>query len=94
LEGGIEASLVDLENVARCLLDALGDAPAVHRLDGECVEDQELQGALEQVGLVTGHAASLGGLQKQDIRTSVDRQEKAAMPTSRRETIQHADSYR
>ena len=37
----------------------MGDAPAVHRLEGERLEDEHLQGALEQLGAVVGHGVRL-----------------------------------
>src|SRR5689334_5982629 len=40
MEGGVEGALVDLEHVARDLLDALSHAPSVHRLEGERLEDE------------------------------------------------------
>src|SRR5690606_35969118 len=46
----VEGALVDPQHVARELLDALGDAPPVHRLQRQGPQDQEVQRALEQVG--------------------------------------------
>jgi hypothetical protein len=38
-----------LEHVLRHLTDALRDAPAVHRLQGEGFENQQVQRALDQI---------------------------------------------
>jgi len=35
VEGGVEGTLADLEGIFGDLLDALGDAPAVHGFEGE-----------------------------------------------------------
>ena len=51
LQGGVERALIDLELVARDLLDALADAPAMHGVEGERFEHQEVDGASEGVGL-------------------------------------------
>src|SRR6476469_7240888 len=49
LEGGIERALVDLEHAARRLLDALGDAPAVHRRERERAQNEEVDRAAERL---------------------------------------------
>ena len=58
MERRIERALVDLEDVARDLLDALGDAPAVHCLEGQCLEDEHVERPLQDVGVVRRHAFS------------------------------------
>ena len=45
LERGIERSLVDLEHAVGGLLDALGDAPAVHGPERERAEEEEVDRA-------------------------------------------------
>src|SRR5215210_6603186 len=40
LKGRIERTLVHLEYALRCLLNALANAPAVHRREGERLEDE------------------------------------------------------
>ena len=47
IERGIERALLDLQDVARDLLDALGDAPAVHRFERESFQDQQIERALQ-----------------------------------------------
>src|ERR1041384_4272997 len=51
MERRVERSLIDLEHAARDLLDALADAPAVHGLEGRGLEDEEVEGALKDVGV-------------------------------------------
>src|SRR4051812_35051798 len=46
----IERALLHLQDFARHLLDALGDGPAVRRLKGKRLQDQEIQGALDEIG--------------------------------------------
>ena len=57
LEGGVEGALVHVEHALRQLLDPLADAPAVHRLQAQGLEDQEVQGAAQDlgVGIFGGH---------------------------------------
>src|SRR5881394_670291 len=50
LERRIEGALVDVEDALRELLDALADPPAVHRLEVERLEHEEVEGAPEHVG--------------------------------------------
>ena len=42
---------IDLEDAARDLLDAPGDAEAVHRLETERLEDEHVERALDDVGI-------------------------------------------
>ena len=49
MEGGIKRTLLDAEDIARYLLDAFRDGPAVLRPDGERSEDEEVECALRQV---------------------------------------------
>src|SRR5439155_26114690 len=50
LERGVERSLIDVEHTPRELLDALADAPAVHRLERQCLEDEQIERSAENVG--------------------------------------------
>ena len=50
MEGGIQRALDDLEHLLRHRLDAAADAVAVQRLKGHGLEDEQVQGSLEQVG--------------------------------------------
>src|SRR5437868_7804060 len=52
LQGQVERTLIDAEDAARALLDALRDTPAVHRLERERPEDQEVEGAANNVWLL------------------------------------------
>jgi len=51
MERGIERSLVDFQDAAGDLLDPLADPPAVHGLERDGFEDQEIEGPLEDVGI-------------------------------------------
>jgi hypothetical protein len=58
VQGWVKGSLVDLEDVVRDLLDAHGDTPPVHRLtDVERLQDEELEGPLQQVRSTSRHVA-------------------------------------
>jgi hypothetical protein len=46
----IKRALMDLQHFVRNLTNALRDAPAVHGLERECPQNQEVEGALDQVG--------------------------------------------
>jgi hypothetical protein len=50
LQGGVERSLIHVEDAARELLDALADPPTVHRCEGEGLEDEEVECAPENIG--------------------------------------------
>src|SRR5690349_17550064 len=50
LQRGIEGTLVDVENVARDLTEPDGESPSVHWLDGQELEREHLEGALEHLG--------------------------------------------
>ena len=58
MERGIQRALLDAQQFVGNLLDSLRDGPAMHRLEGERSHDQQVEGALQDVGLVA-HAASL-----------------------------------
>src|SRR5207302_4811035 len=57
----VERALWNLKRVARDLVDALGNPPAVHRLERERFENQEIERALRQVesGVVHGSLSLL-----------------------------------
>jgi hypothetical protein len=54
VECRVQRSLIDAENVARELLNSLGDRPPVARFGDERAENQEIEGALEEVE-ASGH---------------------------------------
>lgn len=49
MESGVQGALLNLQNVAGDLLDALGDGPAVLGLESQGFEDQEIESALDEV---------------------------------------------
>src|SRR5262245_65236763 len=53
----IERALGDLQDVLGDLLNALGDRPAVHWSAGQSSKNEEIQRALEQVGLAAQRAS-------------------------------------
>ena len=50
MERRVQRALRDLEDFSAGLFDAGGDRPAVHRLEGEGSENEEIEGALEEIG--------------------------------------------
>ena len=52
VQRGEQRAGVDLEHAARDLLDAAGDAEPVHRLQAQRFEDEHVERALNDVGLV------------------------------------------
>src|SRR6185437_8004412 len=50
LQRRIERTLIDVEHAARHLLNARADPPAVHRLEGERLQDEEVERAPKDVG--------------------------------------------
>ena len=52
MERGIERALRHLHDVARDVLEALGDAVAVHSAGGDNVKDQQVERALGEIGSV------------------------------------------
>ena len=58
MEGGKERAGFDVERAFGDLADAAGNAEAVELGEGEGFEDEHVEGAEEEVGLVGGH----GGL--------------------------------
>src|SRR5213592_3376249 len=49
MQGGIERTLLDAQNVAGDLLNALRNAPAVLRFEGQGLEDQQVECSLRKV---------------------------------------------
>jgi hypothetical protein len=58
MERGVERALIHLQDVVRNPANALGDGPAVHGLEGNGFQDQEIESALNEVGGFA-HAAPL-----------------------------------
>jgi hypothetical protein len=56
-EGGEEGAGVYAEDAVAGLLDAQGDAVAVHGLEGEGLEDEHLECSLDEVAGFVGHGA-------------------------------------
>jgi sulfatase modifying factor 1 len=59
IQGRIQGSLSDVEDIARELLDALRDGPAVEGTRCERVEDEQVEGTLQEIGfrqLMLGHS--------------------------------------
>src|SRR4051812_42586347 len=50
MESRIERALVDLQDVSRNLLDALGDGPAVQGIVLQRAQDQQIERAGQQIG--------------------------------------------
>src|SRR5688572_32216468 len=50
VERGIERPLVDLEDVVGELAHELRDSPSVQGTEAQCLEDEEIERALEQIG--------------------------------------------
>src|SRR6185369_1670103 len=57
IEGGVERALLDLEALTRDLLDAEENAVSVARAEGHGLQDEHVEGALEEVRR-PGHALS------------------------------------
>src|SRR5215469_3621400 len=65
MQRGIKRSLRDAQRVARHLLNALGNGPAVLRLEGQNLEDQQVERPLWHVNVLFRHSAPLRLLQEQ-----------------------------
>src|SRR4029450_12333572 len=50
LQRRVQRSLLDLEDVTGKLTDSLRDRPAVERFERDGLEDQEIDGALNEIG--------------------------------------------
>src|SRR6185312_12816340 len=50
VQSRIERSVTDLKHLAGNLLETLADGPAVQGLQGNDLEDQQVQGSLDQIG--------------------------------------------
>jgi hypothetical protein len=60
IQGGVERSLLDLQGAARDLLDSQQDAVPMHVSERYRLEDEEVEGPWQKVGLV-GHGLSYVG---------------------------------
>jgi hypothetical protein len=49
VEGRIKSALVDSENIVRQLAYPLSNGPTVHGLEGQDLQDEKVQGPLEQL---------------------------------------------
>ena len=49
MECGIKGALPDLQDLFGHLLDALGDCPAMLRLEGDDAQDEQVESALYQI---------------------------------------------
>ena len=59
VERRVKRTLVHRQHVFRHLLDAFGDRPAVQRTEGQRLENQQVERALEEIDVrVGGHASS------------------------------------
>ena len=58
VQGGVERAFLDAEDIFRDALNVEGDAEAVHGTPDESLEDQEGEGALEDVGFGRGQEGS------------------------------------
>src|SRR5580765_5531462 len=56
VERRIERALPELQNALGPLLDPLGDAPSVHRLELQGLQHEHVEGALEEVSAIS-HAS-------------------------------------
>ena len=59
VQGRIERSLADLDDIARDLLQPLGDRVAVLRTAGDDGEDEQVERALRKIGLGWRHRVCL-----------------------------------
>src|SRR6266536_5064771 len=50
VQGRVEGAVADLQRFGGHLFQALADGPAVHRLEGEHLQQQEVEGALDEIG--------------------------------------------
>ena len=79
VERRIERSLIDLKHILRNMLDTLRDTPAVHRTESQGLQNQEIQGPLQQITLGFLHSPSNCS---QDTVIPVDIQGKPWAPVS------------
>ena len=61
MERRVQRALADLQDFAADLLNALGDGPAVRRLERDGLEDQQVERALNEVRW-SAHARAAPGL--------------------------------
>ena len=71
MERRIERPLLHTQQLVGDLLDSLGDGPAVEWLERDGAKDQQVEGALQQVGLV-GQVSPLDDLQVRVVPSLVD----------------------
>src|SRR5437867_6800739 len=84
MECGVERTLIDLEHVPRELLDPLRDAPAVHRLERDGFEDEEVEGPLEDVRGWEAHGISLLDIRQENGGVVVECQGEGGRQDGRR----------
>src|SRR4029450_10350741 len=60
VKGGIQRAIAALELLFRNLPQALADRPAVHRLEREDLQDQEIESALDEVGRLAHFSLAAG----------------------------------
>src|SRR5687768_12460791 len=53
-EGGVDGTLAYLERVLRELLDAVSETPSVHRRERERLENEQVEGALQDLFIAGG----------------------------------------
>jgi hypothetical protein len=58
MEGREERAGLDEKGAASDLLDAAGDAKAVHFAGGERLEDHHVESTLQEIGLFVAHGAA------------------------------------
>src|SRR5438270_10415982 len=63
----VQRALWDLKGFARDLMDALRDRPAVHWLERERFENQEVERALRQVESGVGHGSTCASTGRREI---------------------------
>src|SRR4029077_17361126 len=59
VKGGIQRTLLDLQDFAGYLMDSFGNRPAVVGAEGECSQDQEVQRALRKINTLVSHQLPL-----------------------------------
>src|SRR5262245_32668772 len=66
----VKRALADTQQLVGNLLNALGDRPAVHRLEGDGFHDQKIECALQDIGLVA-HATPLVDWHRESTESAV-----------------------
>src|SRR6185437_8801852 len=75
LEGGEQGAGIDPEHPARDLLDAAADAVAVHRLETQRLEDEQVERALDDIGVRLLHERSRWVVREHDTVPHLDCQD-------------------